>query len=381
MSSENKQTIICHSFPAWDTPYVKSTLELMKRLTSANRVILVDYHYTWKDVFTNEYAPKKHILGIRSRWRKIQTKFGELEIYNTPPVLPTNWINNKLLLTIVNGVNGFFLRNSIRKLSRKVDQSNAVLVNAFNPVFGMLTHKAWKVKKSFYYCYDEIIGANWASKHGPTYETAYAKKVDGIICTSAHLQAQKSKLNPNCHLVPNGVNLDIFQPINIEKTKSHSIGYVGAIDDRIDFSLLTALAEALPGYKIDMYGPVKIEIPPLPINIRFQDSIPQEELPEKIDELSVCLIPFVKNQLTKAIYPLKINEYLAMGRPVVSTGFADLSDFEKLIGISQDKDDFISLVKKAIKYNSRLKSQKRIDFARKNSWNERSIQLNSIIEH
>ncbi len=379
-NTENKNTVICHSFPAWDTPYIKSTLELMKRLASFNRVILIDYHYTWKDVFTNKHAPKKRILGVKNRWRKIQTDFGTLEIYNSPPVLPTNWINSNGLLKLANALNGFILRIGIRKILRQTGKQNTILINALNPVFGLITSKAWKVKKSFYYCYDEISGTDWASKHGPSHEAKFAQKVDGIICTSEHLQSEKSKLNSNCHLVPNGVNLDIFQPVDIEKNKSKSIGYVGAIDKRIDFKLLIKLAEELPNYHIDLYGPIKTELTPLPLNIRFQDNLSQEELPEKISEMSVCLIPFIKSELTKSIYPLKANEYLAMGKPVVSTDFANLSELTQFVSVSENNNDFVELVKKAIKYDSRLKAQKRIDFAKKNSWKERSLQLEEIIK-
>lgn len=375
-----ENTIICHSFPAWDTPYIKSTIELMTRLSKENRVIMVDYHYTWKDFFTHPFAPKKRLLGLKSRWRKIQTSFGEIEVYSSYPVLPTNWINNRHILDLANRINIVFLKKTVRHVTKKVGHHEATLINAFNPVFGLLTKKLWKVKKTLYYCYDEISGATWAAKHGPECEAKYAQLIDGIICTSSHLKEEKSKLNSNCHLIPNGVNLDIFKINKEAKDTNKAIGYVGAIDNRIDFKLLNALATAFPAYKINLYGPIKTEIPPMKENVISHGAIPQEQLPKKINGLDACLIPFVKNQLTKAIYPLKINEYLAMGKPVISTDFADLSDFDKLISISSDEQTFIDQTHKELRYNNRLKAQKRVRFAQNNSWESRTSQFQSLLQ-
>ena len=110
------KTIICHSFPAWDTPYVKSTVELMTRLAGQNRVIFIDYHYTVKDVLKHPNAPKNQLLGKLSRWRKIQTEHGPIEVYNTMPVLPVNWVNNQLLFNLLMTFNAWLISFSIKKI-------------------------------------------------------------------------------------------------------------------------------------------------------------------------------------------------------------------------------------------------------------------------
>jgi len=376
----NKEVIVCHSFPAWDTPYVKSTIELMTRLTATHRVVFIDYHYTWKDVFKHPSAPKKKLLGLKAKVRKEQTPFGEIEIVNLPPVLPMNWINKPGLFKGMAQLNGWWLRRFIKTLKRQLGINEFTLVNAFNPIYGLNTHKAWKATKSIYYCYDEISGTQWSGKHGPKYEAQFAAKVDMVITTSSQLQKHKSQLNTNCHLVPNGVNLDVFKKPSIISNKTKTLGYVGAVDDRIDFELLQRITEALPDFTIEMYGPMKVLLPCLLVDrVRFHGAIPQEALPSKISEMDICLIPFVKNNLTASIYPLKINEYLAMGKPVVSTDFADLSDFDKQIAIGDTHEKFITQIKKQVRYNSRLKAQQRIEFAKGNSWNERTSLLSSLI--
>ncbi|OEK00907.1 hypothetical protein BFP97_05000 [Roseivirga sp. 4D4] len=381
-NNREKEVIVCHSFPAWDTPYIKSTLELMTRLSATHRAIFIDYHYTWKDLFKHPNAPKKRLMGIKNRIRKEKTPYGTIEVVSLPPILPVNWINNRSIFKVFAKLNAWWLGHFIRRIKRQLGINNFTLFNALNPIYGLNTRKAWKAKKTIYYCYDEISGTQWAGKHGPDFEEAFAKQVDMIITTSRQLQKEKSKYNVNCHLVPNGVNLDIFQNPKISTEKTKTLGYIGAVDDRIDFDLLHHISQAMPDYQIDIYGPMKVVLPKLLVDrVKFHGAIPQEALPTKISQMDACLIPFVKNDLTAAIYPLKVNEYLAMGKPVISTDFADLSDFGQKISVSKNNDDFVSLVKREIRYNNRLKAQSRIDFAKGNSWDERAQTIRSLLSN
>lgn len=374
-----KKTIVCHSFPAWDTPYVKSTIELLKQLSKDHRVVMIDYHYTLKDLFFNKFAPVKRILGLESRVRSIQTEGGWIEVISTPPVLPNNWIKNPKLFDLAAKFNSWLVRKTIKKQLNKLGVFKYTLINAFNPVYGLHSVKTFNPQKSIYYCYDEISGTEWSGKHGAAYEQKFIPLVDEVICTSSKLQENKAPLAKEVKFIPNGVNLDIFLAPNNEKSNGYTIGYIGAIDSRIDFDLIDYCASNLPEYVFEFYGPVKTELPQLPKNVKFLGSVAQNALPEKIQNFEAGLIPFVKNKLTEAIYPLKINEYLAMGKPVVATNFSDLSDFSKVAEVVDSKEEFLNTIKKSIKYNSRIKTQKRIDFAKQNSWENRAREFARVI--
>jgi len=379
-TNTSTRTIVCHSFPAWDTPYVKSTIELMTRLASSHRVVFVDYHYTLKDLLKNPHTPKKRVLGLKSRIRKERTKFGTVEVVSSPPIIPSTFISNERLFKLVSAVNGFIIGIWIKWLKKKLNLNYFTLVNAFNPVYGQMTKKYWNAERTIYYCYDEIAGTNWSGKHGPAYEKAFMKDVDLVVTSSKKLQEKKSNYNSNCKLVPNGVNLDIFQSVPKHHSKTRSIGYVGAIDDRIDFELIKHLQDTLPNHTFDFYGPVKTIIPEVvQKRLNLHGSVPQDTLPEHIGRMDLCIIPFVKNELTAAIYPLKINEYLAMGKPVVSTDFADLTDFKNQVGVSKNPEEFEKEIRKQLKFNSRLKAHKRITFAQRNSWNQRSNMFSRLL--
>ncbi len=374
------KTIICHSFPAWDTPYIKSTVELMTRLAGHNRVIFIDYHYTIKDLFSHPNAPKAQLLGKASRWRKIQTEHGQIEVYNSLPVIPVNWVNQPSLFKLLMMLNACLVSFSIKKILKSVDKKNTVLVNAFNPIYGWFTRKYWQGIPTTYYSYDEIGGTAWASKWGSIYETKYAQQVNDIITSSSHLKEKFDRLHPRVACVKNGVNLSVFKQEKIETTRNHIIGYIGAIDNRVDLDVLKSLAKALPDYKMEMLGPLKVELPAeMPKNVVCLGALAQSSIPEIAKNWDACIIPFVKNQLTKAIYPLKINEYLAMGKPVITTNFSDLSDFEQLISIAENTEDFVADTKKELRYNNRMKIQKRIAFSQQNSWESRAREFGDLL--
>lgn len=369
-------TIICHSFPAWDTPYVKSTLELITRMASTHRVIFLDYPYTWKDVFTNEHSPNEALLKRSAGFREMKTEFGKIEVYNSAPVIPVNWVSNRSLFYLIMKINAWIQSWTIKKIVKKVDFPNTVLINAFNPVYGFYTAEYWKNIPTTYYSYDNLEHTPWANKWGKIYEEKYLKQVAKVVVSSEGLREKFVNQHPKVSCVKNGVNLSHFSQLSLQKNKSKKLGYLGAFDDRIDLRLLEKTATSFPEHLIEILGPVKRDLPTgFPSNVVFLGPKQQDSLAEIVKNWDVALIPFVKNEFTKMIYPLKINEYLAVGVPVVCTSFGDLSDFKEIIRVGQDHEAFVEGVRKEIKYNNRLKASKRKDFASRNSWEARATEF------
>lgn len=369
-------TIICHSFPAWDSPYIKSTLELITRMAATHRVIFLDYPYTLKDYWKTDFAPKAELSGKNGGKRLVQTDFGPIEIYNSLPVIPSNWSDNPLVFEAIMKANAKILGRTIRKILRTVNPKTTQVINAFNPVFGFFTRKYWGDIRLTYYAYDELSAAPWAGKWGKNYEIKFLNTVDRVVVSSSGLLEKFSKIHPLVNCVKNGVNLNHFlgnmQPLRPVK----KMGYLGAFDERIDLDLLAEVALAFPEYLIEVIGPKKINPSlSLPNHVVFLGPKPQNELLTYLSQWSVCLIPFSKTPFTRTIYPLKINEYLAAGKPVVTTDFADLSDFEGIIRIGTDSASFIRGIQRELRGDNRLKASKRRDFAVENSWEVRTTQF------
>jgi glycosyltransferase involved in cell wall biosynthesis len=401
MTSENHD-IICLAFPAWEGNYLKSTVQLMKELAKTNRVLYVDYAYTWKD-FINSlrgkgFANWQRMLGFQPRLRTETLENGaDIYILTLPPVIPTNFIKNSTFFDKINAFNAYFMEKTIKKAQRNLGMlppsvystsgSELTVINAFNPIFGVHLGGKFDEKHLIYYCYDEINAATWAKRHGARLENRFIKMVDTVVVTSQGLLDKKSKLHDNCHLVKNGVDFDLFAS---EKTQTLSypfpnagqyektIGYLGSVDERLDYDLIENVIKQTPQYQYIFVGRVTTvayenRLKKYP-NVILVGSQPPSILPTWVQKYDVCWIPFIKNELTAGIYPLKINEYLAAGKPVVSTPFSDLSDFSSVISIAENTDKMVD----CFQLNNQNVAMRR-DFAAQNAWGARANDLGKLI--
>jgi glycosyltransferase involved in cell wall biosynthesis len=148
------------------------------------------------------------------------------------------------------------------------------------------------------------------------------------------------------HLFPSGVDPEHFQRARLLRNPRVKpvAGYVGVIDERLDLDLIAGLAERLPGWRLEMVGPVfKIDDADLPQapNLHYRGLQPYEELPRILGGFDVALMPFALNAATRSISPTKTLEFLAAGLPVVSTRVPDVvSSFAEIIDLRDDAHGF-----------------------------------------
>ena len=389
---EQKKDIVCVAFPAWRGNYLKSTVQLMTELALlGHRILYVNYAFTWKDFilswFGKGHISWKRLSGVKPRLSVMPLENGaEIHLLTLPPILPINFLKSPKVYDAVNHINVFFIKRTIRKAMKSIGMTSPTVVNAFNPCFGNSLAGQLNSSKLIYYCYDDIGSARWASRHGKRLEDAFLKKVDNVIVTSQGLLEKKSKKNPNCFLIKNGVNYELFSQnphvlpiVEVEEGKK-IIGYLGSVDERVDYDLLEKLIAMTPQYHYVFVGRVtqstyEKRLSAFP-NVQIVGSQPPATLPAWVQKFDVCLIPFVKNELTKGIYPLKINEYLAAGKPVVATRFADLSDFESVVYIADDDNAFLKLAQGDY---SNTDSGRFKHFASQNSWAARSKEFSKLL--
>jgi hypothetical protein len=389
----DEPAIICLAFTAFRGDYAKSTTQIMGRLAKDRFVLYIDYQYTVKDLIDSLLGRRsiewKRILGFSSRTEELLTNVGTIiQVLSLPPVLPINWINNHKFYKKALKINSWIISGTIKNAIKKYKLEKATVINAYNPFYGLYSSNLFTNNRIIYYCYDEISGSPWAKKHGSQIETSFLSQVDDVIVSSSALKLAKEAFHPKVHLIENGVD---FQMFNAEYKKNNYqpkdppiIGYIGSLDERIDYALLRQLAIARPKYHFRFIG--RVVFPELihPIsnisNIEILDPIPYNSLPIALGQFTVGLIPFLKTKFTKNIYPLKINEYLAMGKAVVRTDFADLEGFNEVVWTGKNTEEFISCVDDAVKPESKEKVKARIDKASQNSWNQRVKNFKEILQ-
>jgi glycosyltransferase involved in cell wall biosynthesis len=162
-------------------------------------------------------------------------------------------------------------------------------------------------------------------------------------------------------------------PADIAPIKKPVIGYVGALQSiRLDIELLDYIAKTKPEWSIVLVGPEDEQFKASNLhqveNIHFLGSKDPSTLPAFINSFDVCLNPQLINQVTIGNYPRKIDEYLAMGKPTVATRTEAMSVFEDHTYLGTTKEDYVTLIEKALAEDSTEKQQQRIQFATTHTW-------------
>jgi hypothetical protein len=248
--------------------------------------------------------------------------------------------------------------------------------------------------KIVYDCADESSAFSNVPSNIKETEENLIKKSSVIIASSRRLVERIAKTNGNCFYLPNAVDFEHFysakqvkqRPKDIKSLGRPIIGFIGAIYDWIDIDLICELAEAHPDYSILLVGPVNFGQTELNrhTNIVMVGTKKYELLPQYLSFMEVCLIPFKINKLTLASSPIKLYEYLAAGKPVVSTALPEiLSNASDIVLIGKDHKDFIQKVEAAVEATARDEESaitRRIEFAEANSWDERVQSMEKHLE-
>ncbi|OGV69677.1 MAG: hypothetical protein A2283_17100 [Lentisphaerae bacterium RIFOXYA12_FULL_48_11] len=291
-------------------------------------------------------------------------------------------------LGMVRGVNNLIYRLAILSAVAKLNFNNPILVNFMPTVPGVLAKWAWL---NIYYCVDrwDAFGV---------YDSGLMAKLDeqccraaGIVIASASdLYERCRKLNPNTHLVSHGVDYEHFasslkdlvsssRPADLPQGRI--IGFIGLISEWVDQDLLVEIADEIPDSNIVLIGKADVPVDKLEKkkNIHFSGPKPFRDLPSYIAAFDVGIIPFIVNDLTRAVNPIKLREMLAAGCSVIST---DLPEVEKYrgVGIACDRPEFVRLVKELLDCPL-IKEQKQSisDMVKNETWEEKVKQILGLV--
>jgi len=203
---------------------------------------------------------------------------------------------------------------------------------------------------------------------------------DICVANSLYLADYCKQYNSNAHYVGQGCDLQYFSsdatypvPKELEDISTPIIGYVGALQSiRLDVALLEHLALARPDWTLVLVGPTdevfqKSRLHQLK-NVRFTGLKPFQELAHYISHFDVCLNPQAVNPLTIGNYPRKIDEYLALGKPVVATRTRAMAEFEDVVYLADTPQDYPRLVEQALDGDSPATQQLRKQVANSHTW-------------
>ena len=239
-----------------------------------------------------------------------------------------------------------------------------------------------------YDCMDELSKFNGAPPEIVQREQQLLAGAAVVFTGGRKLFEAKNRLHGNCHFYGCGVDTEHFgralDPAletapEIAALPKPVFGYFGVVDERLDYELLLALAEANPQGSVVMVGPVsKVDERTLPrrVNLHWLGQRAYADLPALCKGFDVCLMPFALNEATRYINPTKALEYMASGRPVVGTAVPDVvGNFGSVVQIADTQKEFVSFCQRAATHPDREAIERGLSLARENSWDSIVAQL------
>jgi UDP-galactopyranose mutase len=243
-------------------------------------------------------------------------------------------------------------------------------------------------------CMDELsafANAPAALKH---YEAELLRRASVVFTGGQSLYESKRDKHSNVHAFPSSVDIKHFaaargitiDPDDQAGIRRPRLGFFGVIDERMDLPLVAGVAAARPGWQIILLGPVvKIDRASLPqaANIHYPGAKSYEALPHYIAGWDVALMPFARNESTRYISPTKTPEYLAAGKPVVSTSIRDVVrpyGQQGLVRIADTVSAFVDACEAALAEDPASRIREADAFLRQTSWDGTWTQMRQLIE-
>lgn len=245
-----------------------------------------------------------------------------------------------------------------------------------------------------YDCMDELSHFKFAPPELKLLEKKLFDKADVVFTGGNSLYEFKKNHHENIHPFPSSIEREHFESARFSRNEPEDqkaisgikLGFYGVIDERFDIKLVDRLAASRPDWQLVFLGPVvKIDPAELPVrdNIHYLGSKGYKELPAYLSGWDVALLPFQLNDATRFISPTKTPEYLAAGRPVVSTAIRDVVNpygEQGLVKIANDAEGFIAAIEELLALDKQQWLPMVDQFLNQNSWNITQDKMLELIK-
>ena len=380
--------LLCFSSSDWDGVW-GSRQQIMLRLARRGyRVLfverLVGLEHLWR---YPDIRQRK-----RRRWREGLRQVQEnLWIISLPPLLPGRYYS-----ITINRLNQRLITRWSKPYLRKLEFSSPILW-LYNPEQGPLIGQFGECL-SVYHCIDEFAAGTTGRKRRTitALEAELLNRVDLVFANSLLTYNNKRRLNRNTYRIPSGADVEHFakaldpaMPVHpaIARLPKPRIGYIGHINERLDYAILEHLACQRPEWSLVFVGdtyPWTPDAPPLcrlqtfP-NVHFLGRYPFVEMPALVKGMDVCLLPYVNDERARYRSPLKLYEYLAAGKPVVSTDHPEAQELGDVVYLASTPETYLKCIAQALAQDSQQRQQQRVTVAQRHSWDRRVDEMERLI--
>ncbi len=374
--------IVCLSTSNWH-PYPTRKQQIMGRLKDA-QILYFDPPVTFAAPLKDKGA-RSRISEYKGRGEKVTDS---VTVYATPPVFP---LYNRH--RAINRLNQRRLAIYIRRIMEQNGFSDPILW-VYSPMYADIVDLLPK-KAVVYDCVDRHSA--YPGQINPfivdVMEADLVKNADFVFTTAQGLYDRLQPMNVRTALVPNGANFELFNkasrkdlpfPKDMFNIREPVFGFAGALQECIEYSFVEFAArrhmdwsfvfvgKPLPGVNTGGLKDLK--------NVHFLGLKPYKELPSYLARFDVCLNLFRSGGLAKDVSPLKFYEYLATGKPIISTPQPDqVLDYKDVILLAHNEREFEAQCIQAISGEDASVSEKRVEYGRSCSWDARAEVMERLL--
>ena len=379
ISISKKANILCFSSSDWEGKW-GSRQQVAARWAERGHPV----------TFVEQMAGAEHFLRYpdlrrRRQHKPVRRQVDNLWLLTPPPLLPgryyvpgINQLNARLVAR--------WLRLRLREMSFTPD-----LLWCYKPEHAAVA-AYWPDTPLVYHCIDEFTVGTYGRKRANIIrqETELLRRADVVFANSTLTYENKRRFNPHTYRIPSGADTAHFNKANDPQTAvSPKIAHLphpvlifaGNINEKIDLSLLARTAEARPQWTIVLigqaYGNAAGRLKEYG-NIHFWGKRPFAELPFFFRAADVCLLPYVDSEATRYRSPLKLYEYLATGKPIVSTPHSEVAEFADVVAIASP-ENFVAAIEYALQHDTPSARQNRLQLAARHSWDSRINEMEIIL--
>lgn len=384
------RNIIITSIQAWDIPIGSNSRNIAYELAKENKVLYIntplDRISSWRE--------RKHLSIIKKK-KVVKTGKPLIEqitsnlsvLYPSVMMESINFLPEGKLYEYLSKRNSELLANNILSVLTVLNFKHVILFIDSDMYRSFYLKELIKPVYTIYYTRDNLQSVKYWKRHGARMEPLLMQKVNCVVANSLYLAQIAERNNQNSFYVEQGCDLDLYdaelnyiEPNDLLSISHPRIVYTGVLfHSRLDISLIQYIANQNTNWNFVLIGNEDKEFTESILhkekNIYFLGAKIPKELPAYLKYSDVCINPQLINPMTIGNYPRKIDEYLAMGKPVVAIKTQAMEIFKNEVYLADNPLEFNTMLKAAIVENNAEKEAKRIELAKRHSWKQNTTLI------
>lgn len=392
---KNKDFVVFGLQP-WDLNIASTIKYTAIEISKKNRVLFVNPPLTRRTLHSGHDSGEvqKRLRILKGEEPDLVQEGENLWVLYPRTVLESiNRIPLNPLFDLLNRLNNRRFANKIREAVGSLGFEDFILLNDNNMILGYYQKEMLKPDMMIYLLRDAVTLVSYHKRHGTRLQPKIIAKADFAVTNSEFFAEYARKTNPRSNMIGQGCDLSRYNdkdgklkvPEDLDRLPRPRIGYVGFLTEiRLDIEVLVHIAEQRPDWHLVLVGPEDDAFKNSRLhqmeNVYFFGNKKPEELAAYIKGFDVALNPQIVNEITDVNYPLKIDEYLAMGKPTVATKTTFMAYFKDYTYLPTSKEEYVEAIDKALKENTAEEEKRRIEFASTHTWENFVNKIYSYIE-